>query len=243
MKLPSSFLFAVLSLVSTLATGKTITVVAGANKPPYIYTENGKPAGYEVELVTAILAEMDLTPDFHFIPYARSMKMLADDNVDAVMTASPLVFKDKTILTKPYINYQNVVVSLSKNELNINHVDELGLYSMAAFQTASKVLGQSFEVAASVSPFYIELPEQVRQLQMLQQGKVSALVMDVNIFTHFKAPDYPDVTIASVFPISYYGMAFNDPNLVRQFNKTWHKFRKTEQYRQLKIKYKMQQRF
>lgn len=169
--------------------------------------------------------------------------MLKKPGVDAVMTASAAVFKDKTIITKPYINYQNVVVSLSRRNISLTDVSQLQNYSIAAFQTASQVLGESFTKSAELSPYYTEVPEQKRQLLMLKQNKVETLVMDVNIFNHFKTHNYPDTQFAKLFPISFYGMAFKDPDLVKRFNRTWAEYRKSEQYQLLKQKYQMQQRF
>lgn len=228
---------------SQYAIAKTINIVAGMSKPPYAYLEEGKAVGFEIELVTQVLATIDVKPEFHLIPYARSMRMLANENVDAVLTASPIVFKDKTILTKPYISYQNVAISLADNKLDIDQVAHLGHYSMAAFQMASRVLGKPFNTATKTSPYYTELAEQNRQLEMLRQEKVQTLIMDINIFNYFKAADYPQVEIAEVFPVSLYGLAFKDPSLVKGFNRAWLSYRKSEQYQQLKLKYNMQQVF
>lgn len=222
---------------------KTINIVAGMSKPPYAYLKDGEAAGFEIELVTLVLAKIDVTPEFHLIPYARSMRMLANDNVDAVLTASPIVFKDKNVLSKPYISYQNVAVSLAKNQFEIDQIEHLGHYSMAAFQMASRVLGKPFNTATQSSPYYTELAEQHRQLEMLKQEKVQALIMDINIFNYFKSENYPDVAVAKVFPISLYGLAFKDPDLVKRFNLAWLEFRKSAEYRELKRKHNMQQVF
>lgn len=236
-------LLAITICYSQFSIAKTVNIVAGMNKPPYSYLDDGKAAGFEIELITQVLATIDITPEFHLVPYARSMRMLTRENVDAILTASPIVFNDKNVLTKPYISYQNVAISLAKSDLEITEIGSLGHYSMAAFQTASRVLGKSFNTATKISPYYTELAEQKRQLDMLKQEKVQTLVMDINIFNYFKVSDYPDVQIAEVFPTSLYGLACKDPNLVKSFNRAWRNFRVSPQYRELKRKYNMQQVF
>lgn len=243
MKILLPLILALAASFSQLTMAKTINIVAGMNKPPYAFVEDGKATGFEIELVTQVLAQIEVTPDFHLIPYARSMRMLANENVDAVLTASPIVFKDKNVLTKPYISYQNVVVSLASNELKVTEIGSLGHYSMAAFQMASRVLGKPFNTATKTSPYYTELAEQKRQLEMLKQEKVQTLIMDINIFNHFKTSDYPEVAIDAVFPTSLYGLAFKDPNLVKGFNRAWLKYKKSPEYQALKLKYNMQQAF
>lgn len=236
-------LLAITVCYSQFSIAKTINIVAGMNKPPYSYLKDGEAAGFEIELVTQVLATINITPEFVLIPYARSMRMLANDDVDAILTASPIVFNDKNVLTRPYISYQNVAVSLAKSDLEISEVGSLGRYSMAAFQMASRVLGKPFNTATKISPYYTELAEQKRQLEMLKQEKVQTLVMDINIFNYFKTLDYPDVDVAEVFPVSLYGLACKDPDLVKSFNRAWKKFRVSPEYSELKRKYNMQQVF
>lgn len=222
---------------------KTVNVVAGKHKPPYVSQSHGKISGFEIELIRQIMAKMGLEPEFHLTPYGRSMRMLTQPGIDAIMTASPAALNDKSILTRPYISYQNMAISLASSELNISHVEQLGDYSIAAFQIASKVLGKAYTKASLQSPYYTEVPEQKRQLQMLRQNKVNLVVMDVNIFNHFKASDYPAVSYAAIFPASLYGMAFKEPELVKHFNRVWRSYKKSQQYQELKQKYKIQQQF
>lgn len=231
------------SICSFSAYSKTINIVAATNKPPYVYQKDGKAVGFEIELVEQLLQQMGVTPVFHLTPYGRSMKMLNSSDVDAVMTASASVFKDKTILSKPYVNYQNLVVSLSSSNIELSDVSQLQNHTMAAFQTASKVLGQEFANSVRLSPYYIEIPEQKRHVLMLRQKKVETLVMDVNIFRYFKTNDYPEVAFSRLFPVSVYGMAFKDPKLVARFNEVWLKHKSSEAYQQLKEKYKVTQVF
>ena len=219
---------------------KTLNIVAGVNKPPYVFVQNGKPAGFEIELVQEVVKLMGMEANFYLAPFARSIRLLENEHYDAVMTASARMPLINGIFSKPYISYQNVAISLKSNKLKINQISDLANYSMAGFQMASKVLGKPFNAASLSSPYYTELAEQHRQLIMLQQKRVEVLIMDVNIFNYFRNEQFPKTDINSVFPISKYSMAFKNGAYPVRFDRAMDQFRKTKAYLKLVEKYQMQ---
>lgn len=238
MRLLYSLLCSLLFLSSTTQ-AKVLNIVAGLNKPPYVFEQEGEFVGFEIELVKQVVAKMGYDTKFHLVPFARSVKLLDKEGVDAVMTISPKLKSSANALSKPYISYQNVAISLSDNKLNIDTISDIGKHSIASFQMASKVLGKPFYLASTISPYYTELSEQSRQLVMLKQRKVEVLVMDVNIFNYFSGDAYPDVDVHKVFPISIYAMAFKDPDLVGRFDAEMTKFLASPAYKSLAQKYDM----
>lgn len=237
-----AFIIALL-LLSNSASADKLTVAISASKPPYVYQEDGKLTGFEVELMQRLMARMGYQLEFRVLPFATTMKMLKDPNIDGIMTASPLVFKDKSVITKPYISYKNVALTLTKNQIAVTEVPQLGKYSLASFQLASRVLGAEFEKASKQSPKYLEVSQQAEQLDLLKTGEVSALVIDENIFSHLKPKDYPAVTVSELFDANLYGLALKDPAFVKLFNRVWLSYKKSEEYQALKRKYKMVQHF
>lgn len=238
MKLLCSLLCALMFL-SYAAQAKVLNIVAGLNKPPYVFEQDGEFVGFEIELVKLVMANMGYETKFHLVPFARSIKLLDKEGVDAVMTISPKLKSSANALSKPYISYQNVAISLRKNKLKLNTISDLGKHSMASFQMASKVLGKPFYLASTVSPYYTELSEQSRQLVMLKQNKVDIVVMDINIFNYFSEGAYPQVDVHEVFPISPYTMAFKDTDLVGRFDAEMAKFLASPAYKSLAQKYDM----
>lgn len=224
---------------TTFAHASVLNIVAGLNKPPYIYEQDGKFVGFEIELIEHVTAKMGYQTKFHLVPFARSVKLLDKEGFDAVMTISPKFKAKAAALSKPYISYKNVAISLKDKQIKIENITDLGKHSIASFQMASKVLGKPFYLASTLSPYYTELSEQSRQLVMLGQGKVDLLVMDVNIFNYFSNDDYPAVDVHIIFPRSKYAMAFKQIEVAEHFDKEMAKFIASPTYKKLAKKYNM----
>ena len=233
------------------AVGKNkITVAVGLQKPPYVIEKQH--SGFEIELIRAVLNEMNYQAEFVYIPFGRSWRMLGVSGIDAVMTTTDKVVHDKAKLSDVYIYYQNVAITL-KNTLphyKISSISELKNYSVAAFQNANKVLGDDFSQAVESMPYYVEIADQQRQLKLLLQKKVDVIIIDENIFNYFiqemrfqtvgtfnyKSSDF---IIHPVFPRSAYRMAFNDATKTAQFNQALTKVLNSRYYQELIDKYKL----
>ena len=104
-------MFIIALFTSTNSVAKqTFKVVVGLSKPPYVIKE--AQAGFELELIRQVLTNIGKTPEFIFIPYGRSEKMLELSDISAVMTVNQQMFPKNDQLSESYINYQNVAISL-----------------------------------------------------------------------------------------------------------------------------------
>ena len=137
--------------------------------------------------------------------------------------------------SEPYIVYQNVAISLKGRGITIRKTEELGRYSIVGFQNANIILGDKFSQAVLSSPFYIELPEQKKQVEMLLKGRADVVVMDVNIFNYlskeFLGKSHMDnVDVHRIFPKNPYRLGIMDDAIRLDFNHHLRKFKETEQY-------------
>ncbi|WP_299082726.1 ABC transporter substrate-binding protein [uncultured Paraglaciecola sp.] len=219
---------------------QTLTIVSSVDKPPYILQKEN--SGFEIELVQAVIQGMGKSAEIHYENYGRTAKMFEVQGIDAIMTASQKVFTDTSVLTLPYINYQNVAISLAENNLKIEKVADLAGYSMVSFQLADKVLGQAFLKAAMSSPMYAQMGDQSKQPGMLFRKRTDVLVMDKMIFyAMLKQSDWAGqidkVKIHPIFPVTAYSMAFKDKQNVSLFNAELIKFLASNDYMELRKKY------
>ena len=238
------YIQATLVFISCILSGNSfanqkLTIVASFHKPPYLIKKNNEITGFEVELVSSVLSNLGYETNFILVPFTRSMELLEEPNVNGIMTVSEEIFSDTSKLSKPFITYQNIAASLVSETVEISSIKDLGKYSMATFQLAPKLLGKEFELASAKSPYLIEISEQVRQLNMLERNKVQLVVMDKNILNYFNRQTKLDLTIHSVFPKNYYGLALDDSDLVEKFDIEMDKFKKSKAYQTLLVKYKM----
>ncbi|WP_158970537.1 ABC transporter substrate-binding protein [Paraglaciecola sp. L3A3] len=231
-------LFLLLSL--SVIAAETITVMSGINKPPYVIQKEN--SGFEIELIHSIISSMGKSAEFSYVNYGRASKMLYMQGVDAVMSTNKKVFVDESVLTEPYIYYQNVAISLAENNFKINTITDLAKHSIVSFQLAHKVLGQLFYNAAMSSPMYVQMSDQARQPEMLFRKRTDIVIAEKQIFYSLLAQSSwaskaDDAKVHYVFPKTAYSMAFKDRNNVALFNVALRKVLATKEYIQLRLKY------
>lgn len=227
---------------SVAADFKIVDVAVGWAKPPYIDQDNN--SGFEVELVENIMAPLGYRINLIYVPYGRSQRMVQNGEVDMMLTAHDRLMLDPIMLSDKYIVYENVAVSLKRNNLKIEKIEDLKRYSLVAFQNASLVLGKRFKHTSQNSKNYIELPEQENQVEMLFKGKTQVIVLDINIFTHFQQAlsdirEQEAYTVHHIFPENQYKVAFKDPDLKLEFNRSLAQFIQTDAYHALRKKYSL----
>ena len=221
---------------------KELLIAVGLNKPPYVIQKTNK--GFELELVSSVCKLMQKRCRFVYTEFGHSIKMLQVEQIDAVMTASQQMFSHQ-LLSKPYITYQNVAISLKERNLDINKISDLANYSIASFQRADKVLGMPFAKAVQASPLFLEIATQKQQPLLLLKKRVDVIVMDINIFKYLiKEMDLGDIdnqfNFHPVFSKSHYHMAFKDKQLKEDFNLAFDSYLQTQAYQQLKETYNFQ---
>ncbi len=230
----------ILLIISTCLNAKQIEIAVGWTKPPYVI-ETGN-TGFEIELIKGIFASMGHQTTFIYVPFARSHYLLNKGKADVAMTLSKRLDIGDNILSEPYITYHNVAISLKGRGIKITQMSQLGNYSIVAFQNASIVLGSEFKLASKKSPFYIELPDQKKQVEMLLKGRTDLVVMDINIFNYLSkayigSSHMESISVHRVFPSNPYHLGFKNSELSKNFNKSLQEFRQSTQYIDLINKY------
>ncbi len=233
------FLCAVAITLPTKA--RELDVVVGWNKPPYVISQEH--SGFEIDLVRAILTEMGHTLSPIYVPFGRTARLLKDKAVDIGLTQNAAHNLDDSVLSDPYIIYQNVVVTKAQNNFDINEVNDLKSKRVIAFQTAQSVLGEEFKQALALEPMYMEMARQDRQVDMLMLDHVDAIVLDRNIFNHFRSQNSAyaekETVFHELFPISAYCAAIPEPELREKFNAALHRFIADGRYQLLLDEYQL----
>ena len=226
-------------VLAPLSHARTLNVIVGWDKPPYVLSSTH--TGVELELMRAVLGDMghEILPIY--VPFGRTVRLIEQGFADIGLTVNEKHDIDKSILSDPYIIYQNVAVTLAESMFTINNINDLQDKSVVAFQTASSVLGENFHQLMAGRSRYIEMPEQERQVSMLLLGSVDAVIMDRNIFTFIKAgmpkPHRRDTVIHELFPVSLYSAAIPNAALRSEFNETLANFIEDGRYDTLLKKY------
>lgn len=231
-----SFLFT----ATVQAKANRLTVAVGWNKPPYVISEND--SGFELDLVRAVFAKMGYQIKPLYVPYGRTLKMLQGGQVDAAMSLSAKSGANIELLSRSYISYQNTAISLKRNKLDIKQIEDLAKYTVVGFQNAAKNLGNRYAQAMAKAPYYMELPDQNKQVGMLLQGNITVVVMDINIFVHLSRKRTGENQLAQVkthniFPATDYSMGFTDMALKTAFDKALGQYQQSHNYLELVDRY------
>lgn len=224
-----------LILITTFAHAKPFNIVTGVDRPPYSMQK--AKTGFEIELLSAVLANVVTEHEFVIAPYGRSIKILDVKHVDAMTTASISLYQATGKVSEPYIQYQNVAVTLKTDRLTINAISDLEQFSVATFLNAKTILGEHFKEATSKSRQYTELSDQSAQLHMLRKHKVQVLIMDINIFNYFNKFHELDVDIHRIFPLTTYGLLIKDDELKENFNQALQRYINSDLYHALAKKW------
>lgn len=186
----SSFLFVVESIAADNIAAEqpnnsnfTLELVAGIAKPPFIVEENGK--GMQLDLIREALALSDIDVKFTHMPLGRNITGFQRMNADGVITLLPDYQHPGLHLSKPYISYQNVAISLVEKQFSIEKISDLSNKNIMAFQNAKKFLGDEYNETVAYSMDYREVHDQHKQIEMLFLRRVEVIIMDINIFKWF----------------------------------------------------------
>lgn len=199
-----------------------IRVGFGAERPPFVYSDHV--GGLEIELVTAIIKQMGYEMDADFIPNARGYQYLEQQRIDLYTTLTE-ESKGHAYLTKPYIDFENVLISKPKNQ-SIQSFDELADTRLTAFQNAKFFIP---EIAAikDKTALYFETAAQRTQVLLLYRDRVDYVFSERRIFEHYYKQaiaegDLPAegfvYQIHNVIEPTHYSAGFNDPKLRDEFN-------------------------
>tara|TARA_R110002167_G_scaffold42935_14_gene130068 strand:+ start:13575 stop:14360 length:786 start_codon:yes stop_codon:yes gene_type:complete len=221
---------------------KELILVAGWEKPPYVIASQN--SGFEIELMRQVLASLNHSVSVLYVPYGRTYETFKREQADIGLTLVAKSGVPSEILSKPYISYQNVAISLRENAALISKQADLKTLSVIAFQNASKILGEQFASAVESNVLYIELPDQRRQVEMLLNGSVDVVVMDINIFNYLSQQimgenQMDNVHVHSFFPSTQYSAAFKDPTLLTEFDDAFKQFSLSDEYHRLIIQYQL----
>lgn len=178
---------ALLPLSSLADRCATVPIQVGwAPWAPYQYPQTGaeQPAGLDIELISAVLAEMHCPADFEQVPWKRQLLHIKTGELDLITGASYVAEREEYgYFSKPY---RQESVRLFTQSGNVPQMEGLDLteYSDRGLQIGAVLgyfYGEDFERAMRDPDFkqhLIELPSEEVAFRMLNAGRVDAVVAD-----------------------------------------------------------------
>ena len=158
--------FISLNLVNATPIASThIEMLAGLPKPPFIIQENG--SGLQLDLLREAFLTVDKQVSFIHTPMGRNLSGFERLQSDGIATIPANTSLPNMFVSKPYVTYQNVAVSLTAANLNITSAETLRDKNVIAFQNAKKFLDKEYQSTVCSSSKYREFADQKKQIAML----------------------------------------------------------------------------
>lgn len=114
------------STFTTLEKG-VLTVGSNTTYPPFESIENGKPAGFDIALITEIARRLGLRPEIKSSPFETIFLSLTAHKVDAVISAVTITEdrKRNVDFTRPYLSADQSLTVKAADAATIRTVDDL----------------------------------------------------------------------------------------------------------------------
>ncbi|MEN3160038.1 transporter substrate-binding domain-containing protein [Alkalimonas sp. NCh-2] len=216
---------------------RTLTILVGMDKPPYIQLQDS--TGFELELLREVSKRMGFDAVFLHVPNARIRYLLEQGHGDVATLQRYAEQPTELFYSLPYVRYQNAVISLREKELVIQHPQDMQRLNVVAFQSAKTVLGDEFGDMAHSSSRYQETTNQKTQVDLLLAGRIDAAVMDINIFHYFRrvSDDSQPIQLHTLFPPSDYRAAFREQTLQQDFDKALQQLFAQPDYHRMQLEF------
>ncbi len=227
------------------AQDKSITLAIGQSLIPYNIP--GLQSGIEYDIVKEALALKGYRLIPRYVTYSQLVMELLKKNVDGALTMSGLS-RIGAFYSDVHIIYENIAVSLSKNNLTIFTIENLKDLSVVAFQGASRYLGDEFAAMAKANPGYQEIANQEAQVSLLFSGLADVIVIERRIFDFYQRhynyksrirhiQTSQDISIHDLFEPTPYRVAFIDSKVRDDFNEGLAELRADGRYEKIIQKY------
>ena len=162
---------------------KQISFSTSNSIAPYFFAD--KPQGMQYDLLVAALELNDITiKELVHAPNLRAQRLVNTRKIDCMVNTPDNV--EGMFYTQSLIEYQNSVFYLTKNNLQINDVQDLKPITMLGFQNAKQYLGDEFKAIATTSSNYSEISNQKSQVVMLFNGHTQSIVLERRIFEYYR---------------------------------------------------------
>lgn len=217
-----SFGVSLLFVPQLSAENNSIKIVTGLAKPPFILTSQKD--GMQLDVVKEAFLTENIDVAFVPVPLGRNITELRKWDIAGILTIPDDFQYSGLHISKPYMTYQNVAISLVENDIEINNIEDLQGKSIVAFQKAKKFLGDNYNKAVSYSLDYREIAEQDKQISMLFAGRTEVIIADINIFK-YKVKSQSDPMFHKTFKIHYifperkYSAGFKSKKVKETFDK------------------------
>jgi polar amino acid transport system substrate-binding protein len=215
------------ALLAPAVQAKEVKMLFSFAIPPYVMKDGDNATGFEFEIVKAALAAKGHTVKPIFVAMGAIPQSLKAQTADAAQRGSPEVKESEYFYAEvPAVLYQDVALTLKKNNIDVGSAADLKDKSITTFQGASNFLGADFAAAVKGNPRYVETSDEKRRVMQLYANGVQVYVGDINVYKYYKTQaagvdTSQEVVVHKIFkpsPQVYNNPVFRDKQVRDDFN-------------------------
>lgn len=181
--LTKSILLLLMLLYSVISAAKEVIMAFSQDIPPYIFQKDNK--GIEVDIITAALARKGHTLKPLYFPLGRVPIAFKNELVNAAMGDIGVDLNShQGFYADPAVIYNNVFITLSKNNISIKTPEDLDGLTIVSFQGAEIRYPEWLAKAKKENRFF-GVSDQLTQVKLLSLERFDVVLSDRYIFKYF----------------------------------------------------------
>ena len=205
--------------------------------PPFEYMENGKPVGFDVDLINLIAVEMGLNGaqiiDTAWDGIFAALKAEKFDIIISSVTITEERQKEM-LFSEPYYD-SGQIIAVRKNETRINDENDL----------VGKVVGVQINTTGDFAAQKIQGIKEIKRYDDIQQafqdleiGRIDAILNDLPVNAWF-AKERNVKLVGKLLTVEQYGICarLEDRDLIEEINRALRSLRESGKYNELYLKW------
>ena len=216
--------------------GEQITVASDIAYPPFEFEKNGKPVGFDIDLMSEIGKRAGFTPEFKNVTFDGIIPGLGNNLYDAGVSAFTITkAREKQIdFSDPYFNAdQSLMV---QSGAPIKSVDDIGDGTVGVqLGTTGELKAKEFEQQGKITGEVRTFDTITEAFSALENGQIDAVINDFPVSAYFAKTGGGSLEVVQTIPTGeQYGIAFpQDSDLLEPVNKALEEMKKDGTYAEI----------
>ncbi len=202
--------------------GEQITVASDIAYPPFEFTKNGKPVGFDIDLMREIGKRAGFTPEFKNVTFDGIIPGLGNNLYDAAISAMTITEEreQKVDFSEPYFNADQSLMVQSGSP--IKSVEDIGDGTVGVqIGTTGELKAKEFKQQGKITGEVRTYDTITDAFAALENGQIDAIINDLPVSLDKANQSNGTLEVVQNIPTGeQYGIAFpKDSELVEPVNK------------------------
>ena len=210
-----------------------ITIASDIAYPPFEFEKNGKPVGFDIDLMREIGKRAGFTPEFKNVTFDGINPGLGNNLYDAGASSFTITkAREKQIdFSDPYFNADQSLMVQSGSP--IKSIDDIGDGTVGVqLGTTGELKAKEFEQQGKITGEVRTFDTITEAFSALENGQIDAVINDFPVSAYFAKTGGGSLEVVQTIPTGeQYGIAFpTDSDLVEPVNKALGEIKKDGTY-------------